>query len=146
MHHGPLKQVAHIPNSQEAFLLPVFMAGLGATASQPQQNFGTGEWTHASDVALLTFLRSLLRQIEHRKAETLESLDRLSASATDLHTDLARTATTITLLSDERFLEKVGRRYAMCHANDHCSPGCIWRQRACPCLSSGEPFQLRPSL
>lgn len=102
------------------------MAGLGATASQPQRGSGTGEWTHASDVALLNFLRALSRQIEHRKAETVDSLDRLSASATDLHTDLARTATTVTLLSDERFLEKVGRRYALYHANDHCSSGSIW--------------------
>lgn len=86
----------------------MYTTSIAAAAQEQQQHSGGATWSHASDVALLDFLRAFALHIDQRKTETLERLSRLSSAATDLRTDLARTSTSIMLLSDERFLEKVG--------------------------------------
>lgn len=61
-----------------------------------------------SDQALLTFLQAHTKRTEQRQQHISASLRSLTASATDLSTNLARTCASLTLISDDRFCERVG--------------------------------------
>ena len=102
------KAIERFQSAKNCFRRMYSTTSIAAAAQEQQQHSSSATWSHDSDVALLDFLRAFARHIDHRKTETLKRLSQLSAAATDLRTDLARTSTAITLLSDERFLEKVG--------------------------------------